>query len=84
MQWEAYRNLSGLAKIDPAKQVQVLTLCLSRETLAVVHNLGLSDEQMKDVAQIITAMRRYVDGHVNETVERRNFRRRVQQPGVIR
>ena len=81
MQWEAYRNLSGLAKIDPAKQVQVLTLCLSRETIAVVHNLGLSDEQMKDVAQIITAMRRYVDGHVNETVERRNFRRRVQQPG---
>ena len=49
-QWEAYRNLSGLAKIDPAKQVQVLTLCLLRETLAVVHNLGLSDEQMKDVA----------------------------------
>ena len=36
---------------------------------------------MKDVAQIITAMRRYVDGHVNETVERQNFRRRVQQPG---
>ncbi|XP_065908983.1 uncharacterized protein [Dysidea avara] len=25
--------------------------------------------------------RRYVDGHINETVERRNFRRRIQQPG---
>ena len=64
MQWEAYRNLSGLAKIDPAKQVQVLTLCLSRETIAVVHNLGLSDEQMKDVAQIITAMRRRVPASI--------------------
>ena len=81
MQWEAYRNLSGLANVDATKQVQVLTLCLSRDTLAVVQNLGLSNAQMKDVTEIIVAMRRYVDGHVNETMERRNFRRRVQQPG---
>ena len=26
-------------------------------------------------------MQRYVEGHINESVERRNFRRRVQQPG---
>lgn len=80
-QWEAYRNLSGLANVDATKQVQVLTLCLSRDTLAVVQNLGLSNAQMQDVTEIITSMQRYVDGHVNETVECRNFRQRVQQPG---
>ena len=36
---------------------------------------------MRDAAEIIEAMRRYIDGHLNETVERHNFRRRVQQPG---
>ena len=79
-QWEAYRSLSGLANVDAMKQVQVLMLCLSKETLSVVHNLGLSEAQMRDAAEIIEAMQRYVDGHLNETVERHNFRRRVQQP----
>ena len=36
---------------------------------------------MKQPSEIIRAMQEYVDGHVNETVERRNFRRRKQQPG---
>ncbi|XP_065902494.1 uncharacterized protein [Dysidea avara] len=44
-------------------------------------NLGLTTEQRNDVTTIIEALQRYVDGHLNETVERRNFRRRVQQPG---
>ena len=76
-QWETYCSLSGLANVDATKQVQVLTLCLSREMLSVVHNLGLSKAQMRDAAEIIEAMRRYVDGHLNETVERHNFRQRV-------
>jgi len=80
-QWDAYGSLSGLDQQAAAKQVQALMLCFSRETLAVVHNLGLTEDQMKDPAAIITALQRYVDGHVNETVERRNLRRRVQQPG---
>ena len=63
------------------KQVKALTLCLSRETLAIVQNLGLTEDQMKDSAEIIEAMQRYVDGHINETVERRNFHQRTQQPG---
>jgi len=33
------------------------------------------------VSPIIAALKKYVDGHINETVERRNFRRRFQQPG---
>ena len=51
-QREAYRSLSELANVDATKQVQVLTLCLSRETLSVVHNLGLSEAQMRDAAEI--------------------------------
>ena len=81
MQWDLYCFLSGLVDQDMAKQVKALTLCLSRETLAIVHNLGLSEAQMKKPSVIIEAMQRYVDGHINETMERHKFRRRTQQQG---
>jgi hypothetical protein len=47
----------------------------------VVENLGLTAEQRARVQDIVVAMQQYVDGHLNEPVERRNFRRRRQQPG---
>ena len=47
----------------------------------VVDNLSLSKDQRKDVKQIVSAIQRYVEGQVNESVERRNFCKRVQQPG---
>ena len=80
-QWESYCTLSGLSKERPTKQVKALMLCFSRETLSIVQNLGLTEEPMKEMQTIIEAMQQYVDGHVNETVERRNFHRRVQQQG---
>ena len=80
-QWESYSSLLELDKEPKAKQVKALTLCFSRETLSIVNNLGLTQEQRENANDIITALKRYVDGHVNETVERRNFRRRTQQPG---
>ena len=80
-QWDAYISLSGLADEDAQKQVQALILCFSRETLSIVHNLGLTETESKRVDSIIRAMKRYVDGHVNETVERRNFHKHTQQVG---
>ena len=80
-QWDAYISLSGLDKEPPAKQVQALTLCFARETVTIVDNLGLTAEQKLSVSEIVSAVQRYVEGQVNESVERRNFRRRVQQPG---
>ena len=59
----------------------MLTLCLSRETLTIVNNLSLTAEQKKDSDAIITAIKRHIDGQLNESVERRNLRRRTQQPG---
>ena len=38
-----YCFLSVLVDEDKVKQDKALTLCLSRETLALVHNLGLSE-----------------------------------------
>ena len=38
---------AGKRRRRQASQGTVLILCLSRETLAFVHNLGLSEEQMK-------------------------------------
>ena len=42
-QWNCYSSLSGLVNEDATKQVKALTLCLSRETLAIIHNLGLRE-----------------------------------------
>ena len=80
-QWAAYRSLSGLSEEPPTKQVQALQLCFSRETLNIVENLGLTAEQKRDQALIIAALKQYVEGRVNETIERRNFRQRSQQVG---
>ena len=76
-QGEAYINLSGLDKEEQSKQVQALTLCFSRETLTIVENLGLTVTQRGNVKDIVDAIQRYVEGHINESVERRNFRRRT-------
>ena len=80
-QWASYLSLSGLADEEASKQVQALTLCFFRDTLTIVQNLGLSEEERKCVKSIIDAIQRYIEGHINESVERRNFRRRIQQPG---
>ena len=77
-QSEAYLSLSGLGAQGAAKQVQALTLCFSRETVTIVENLGLSDDQRGKVAEIVAAIQCYVEGYINESVERRTFRRRVQ------
>ena len=81
IQWECHCNLSGLAHQVAEKQVEALSLCLSRETLSILHNLSLTTEERKDVPTIIQALQRYFDSQVNETVERWNFRRQVQQSG---
>ncbi len=72
--------LSGLNGEDEAKQVQALTLCFSRETLTIVQNFGLSEDERKSVSAIIVAIKRYIEGHINESVERRNFQKRTQPP----
>lgn len=80
-QWDAYISLSGLAEQEPAKQVQALTLCFSRETVTIVDNLGLTAAQRRDATRIVAAISQYVEGQMNESVERRHFRQRRQQPG---
>ena len=80
IQWESYCFLSGLANEDMAKQVKALKLCLSRETLQHHIQFGaISEAQMKKLSAIIDALQKYVDGHVNEAMERCNFRRQFQQ-----
>jgi len=58
LQWDSYRSLSGLAEQGAAKQVQALTLCFSRDTLSIVQNLGLTEEQRGSVDNIISAIKR--------------------------
>ena len=80
-QWEAYLSLSGIGDQVQTKQVQALTLCFTSETLTVVGNLGLSAAQRGNVKDIVAAVQSYVEGQVNESVERRHFRQCKQQQG---
>ena len=80
-QWEAYLSLSHLDSQTAATQVQALTLCFSREMVTIVANLGLTEAQSVSVAETVAAIQRYVEGHINESVERRTFCRHTQQPG---
>ena len=61
------------------KKVQALTLhFFTRKSI----NLGLSDnDKKKDATAIIAAIKKYIDGHINKSVECKNFRRRTQQQG---
>ena len=74
-------SLSGLSEESDKKKVQALTLCFTRETLSIVHNLGLSGAEKKDVGAIIAIIKKYIDSHINESLEHRHFRRSTQQPG---
>ena len=70
-QWNSYMTLSGLAGADAAIKVHALQYCMSRDTLTIVDNLGLTDTQRADQAQIIAALKQYVLGRVNKMVEHR-------------
>lgn len=80
-QWESYRIISGLAEQPADIQVHALRMCLSRHTISIVNNLGLTPSQAGDQASIIAALQSHVKGQLNESVERRNFRKRQQAEG---
>ena len=80
-QWESYMSLTGLSEESNEKKVQALTLCFTRKTLSIVHNLGPFDVEKKYASAIIATIKKYIDGHINESVEHRCYRRCTQQPG---
>ena len=80
-QWEAYRTLSGLSDEEANKQANILCLCFTCDTLTTVNNLGLTQGQKNDPVAIVEALRNHVEGQINVTVKRRNFRKRKQQLG---
>ena len=75
-----YLSLSGLGDQSAEKQVYALTLHLSQETVTIVDNLGLTVDQRKDVKEIIRAIAQYVEGQINESVERCQRRQQVNEP----
>ena len=65
----------------PNKGTSTNTLCLSRETLAIVNNLGLSVGQRNDVDTIISTIKHHINGQINESVNHHNLRSCRQQTG---
>ena len=47
----------------------------------MVDNLDLTPDQRANAQEVVKVISTYVAGQVNESVERRNFRRRCQQQG---
>ena len=58
-------SLSGLSGEPAEKKVQALTLYFSQETLSIVQNLGFSEAERNDTAAIISAIKKYIDAHIN-------------------
>ena len=79
--WEDYALLSGIESVEPRRQMAALRACLSDDTLRVVRNLQLSDEQRNDTTTIIKELETYAIGQVNEVVERKRFNSRVKADG---
>lgn len=53
----------------------------TQDILIIVKNLEKSEDKWKSVTAIIAAIKHYIEGHINKSIERRNFHRRIQQPG---
>ena len=79
--WTSYYRLSGLAQQDKVMAYDILISCLADETLKVVDNFELSDEDEFNVEVIISKLERYAKGQLNETVEHHNLLSRTQQDG---
>ena len=77
-EWSAYHAVSGLSDQEAETQYHVLRLAFSRDTATVIDNLGLANDNRKKVDKIIEALKTHIQGAVNETVERRNFKKRRQ------
>ena len=70
----SHDSFSDLAGADASIEIHGLQYCMSRETLTIVDNVGLTESQKDDEAQIIAALKQYVQGRINETVEHRYLR----------
>ena len=79
--WNAYRDVSGLAAEQADRQVKVLKMCFQGETLTIVNNLGISQEDRGDPTSIVEALKAHVEGQVNKRAERHKFHQRTQNQG---
>jgi len=82
-QWNYFVSLSGLSTESPDKQVQTLILHFSHETLIIVENFVLTTEQCNDGEAIISAIKHFIDCHINEFLEWHNLCRCMQQHNEV-
>ena len=80
-QWSVFAELVDLKSQSPSFQVAQLAACMDTEIIPIFRNLGLSEDDSKDVNKVLAALENFAMGSVNESVERLNFNRRVQQMG---
>ena len=79
--WEDYVMLSSLSAKEPQYQAAMLRYAFTDETRQIYDSLNLTDEESKNPTKIMEEMEKYAKGIINETLERHNFRTRMQQDG---
>jgi len=70
-QWNSFMTFSGLTESDATIKILDLQFCMP--------HYSLTDAQRADQAQIVA----HVQGWINETVKRQNFRQHKQAPGEL-
>lgn len=64
---ELYTTLRPWSDQRPTIKVHALQYNMFRKTLTIINNLGFTDAQMADQAQIIAGWKQYVQGGINAT-----------------
>lgn len=77
--WEAYVDLSGLQNESAVRQSRVLQFCFQDETINVIENSGLNQDEKEDPEMILQVLKRYVEGQINIQMERSHFHKAKQQ-----
>ena len=79
--WKDFCTLSGLTSQPTAVQLAMMRSCLSDDTIRVVENMGLSQEESADMNVILERLERHAVGQVSQVMQRRAFNLRRQEVG---
>ena len=79
--WDDYAVVTGLAERDETYKCAVLRYTFTEETRKIYESLNLSQKESQICNTIITKLKTFAKGIINETLERHAFNMRNQQDG---
>ena len=77
--WETYATITDLSTIAQPKKKAIFLRCLENDALEAYNSFQLSDDAT--IEEILARFEKFIIGEVNETYERYNFNKRIQETG---